>query len=89
MTRLANFHLYAGGQAGGNPQARTENPQNQRISAPNQLDPSTDTDTHGFEPEGFFVVRPNASHHRTDPGREFVEPDQPGSLVGTAHSIEK
>ena len=89
MTRLTNFHVDAGSQAGGNSQARTKNPQNQRITAPNQLHPSTNTDTHGFEPQGFFVVRPNASHDRTDPGREFVEPYQPGRLVGGTHSIEK
>jgi hypothetical protein len=89
MTGLADFDLYPGGQAGGNAEARAKDAQNQGIPGPNQLNPTTDTNAEGFESEGFLIVRPNASHHRADPRREFVEPDQAGGWVDTNHSIEK
>jgi hypothetical protein len=89
MTGLANFHLHPRGETGGNPQAGPENPQNERITVSDQFHPPTHADAQRFEAQDFLIIRPNRAHHRADPGREFIEPDQAGGRVCTNHSIKK
>lgn len=89
MTRLANFHLHTGGQAGGNPQARPENSQNERITVANQFHPPAHTNAQRLQSKDFFIIRPNSANHRADPGREFIEPDPAGGRFCTNHNIKK
>ena len=67
MARLADFHQHPAGKFGGNPEAGTENFQDQGVAHPDEFHPAADTHTQRFQPLRVFVIRIHLTHDRTNP----------------------
>ena len=90
MVWLADFHLDMRGQPGGQPEAGTENFEDQRVAALDEFDAAAEADAEGFEALHLFIVGLDVADDRADPRRELIQPDKLESgLACGCHSDSK
>jgi hypothetical protein len=89
MAGLADFDLDALGQLGGKAEAGTENFQDERIAAADDLQPATEADAQRLETLRFLVIRADAPHHGANAGRQFIQTNQRNRLSNGCHDKNK
>jgi hypothetical protein len=90
MSGLADFHADASGQFGGQAKLRAKNAKDERIAAPNQLDPAAHAHAKHLEALHFLIVGFNAPHDGANARCQLVEAGQCfRGMVYCCHSLSK
>jgi len=89
MAGLADFHRDARGEFGGQPEARAENFQDERIAGADEFQPAANADAERLEPLRVLVVGRDAAHHGADARRQFIQPDERNGLCISCHNENK
>ena len=76
MVRLADFNLHMGREPGGHSQPRTENFEDQRVTALDEFDAAAKTDPERFEALHFLIVNRDLADDGADMRRELIQPDE-------------
>jgi hypothetical protein len=90
MAGLADFDADAGGQRGGQTELRAKYAKDERIAAPDQLDPAAYTNAQHLEALHLLVVGFDAPHDGANARRQFVQAGQRlRGMVYCCHSLSK
>ena len=89
MAGLADFHLDAGGEFGGDAEPRAEDFQDERIAGADELHAAAEADAERLEPLRVLVVGGDAAHHGADARRQGIEADERNGLFNSCHSDDK
>jgi hypothetical protein len=89
MAGSADFHLYPGGQFGGNTQPRAEDLQDERVARAGDLHAAPHTNAQRLEALGFFVIGGDAAYHGAGSRRQFVQSHGGNRLFNRSHNNDK
>ena len=89
MAGLADFHVDARGQFGGDAQPRAENFQDERIAGADQFHAAAHADAERFQALRVLVIGGDAAHHGADARRQFIEPHRGDRLFNSCHNDDK